>query len=70
MQNGIMLSPTHTQNARVSLYTPACPVPSSCVAGMHSTTRTCAVLVFVATTIPIFSVAAVPLLLVFFAEIV
>ena len=45
------------------LPTPACPTPSSYVASWHSTTRTCALLVAVAT-------AVTALLLLLFAEVV
>ena len=39
----------HTHPKRTLLPTPACPAPSSYVVSWHSTTRTCAVLVIVAT---------------------
>ena len=54
---------SHTRSTRTLLPTPACPAPSSYVASWHSTTRTRAVLVVVAT-------ARAALLLVFFAEVV
>ena len=51
IRNIVGFSPTRVQSARFFLPTPACPAPSSYVAGWHSTTRTCAVLVIVATAI-------------------